>query len=231
MPELNFQLTGVEAFSQGLAPLLHFHLRITLPAETDSVQGLWLNVQIQLQCPQRSYSPLEQQRLSELFGPPEQWAQTLRNRLWAHSSTTVGPFTGAADAILSIPCSYDLNIAAAKYFYALEGGAVPLLFLFSGSLFYTTAEGRLQVERISWNRECTFSLPVSTWKELMEVHYGGTGWLSLRQDVFARLYAYKRCNGLPTWEETIELLLQGQSGQVPVAGARLEQIAAKEVAA
>ena len=66
-------------------------------------------------------------------------------------------FRGTTEAILPVPCSYDLNIAATKYFYVLEEGEVPLLFLFSGTIFYAGADGRLQVQQISWNNEC--SLP------------------------------------------------------------------------
>src|SRR5207249_3980336 len=110
--------------------------------------------QIQIQSPQRAYSSQEKERLFDLFGPPEAWGQTLRNRLWTHSTATVGPFTGATQTVLAVPCSFDLNLAATKYFYALSSGEVPLLFLFSGSLFYATDDGRLQVERLSWSKEC-----------------------------------------------------------------------------
>jgi hypothetical protein len=187
MPELNYQVMGVEAVARGMTPLLQFRLRISSEKPTDTIQGLLLSAQIQIQSPQRAYTGAEKERLVDLFGPPEQWGQTLRNRLWAHSHATVGAFTGAAETVLAVPCTYDLNLAAAKYFYALEAGEVPLLFLFSGSVFYTTEDGRLQVERISWDKECGYRMPIGTWRDLMDQHYPNCAWLYLQKDasVFA----------------------------------------------
>src|SRR5689334_1722508 len=136
MPELNFQIIGVEPATRGLVPLMHFKLQVRTSNPTDSVQGLLLNAQIQIQSPQRLYNPSEKERLVDLFGEPARWGQTLRNRLWTHANCTVGAFTGVAETIIPLPCTFDLNIAATKYFYALEDGEVPLLFLFSGSAFY-----------------------------------------------------------------------------------------------
>jgi hypothetical protein len=206
VPELDFKVTGVDAATRGLTPLLHFKLKITTAAP-EPIQALLLNAQIQIQSPQRSYTDGEKERLVELFGTPERWGQTLRNRLWTHANATIGNFTGETKTVLAVPCSYDLNLAAVKYFYALDGGDIPLLFLFSGSIFYTTTEGRLQVERVSWNKESSYRLPVQEWKQLMEHHYPHSEWLYLQRETFDRLWAYKRQNGLATWEQTIERLL------------------------
>jgi len=142
---------------------------------------------------------------------PERWGQTLRNRLWTHADASVGQFAGRVEINLTVPCTFDLNIASTKYFYALENGEVSLLFLFSGSVFYETATGSLQIERISWNKECVYRMPVRNWKALLDGHYAGTGWLTLQKDVFERLYAYKRRNGIATWEQTIEQLLDKET--------------------
>jgi len=50
-------------------------------------------------------------------------------------------------------------------------------------------------------------MPVRLWQELMEHHYPNSAWVALNRQVFERLYAYKRSQGLPTWEQTIEQLL------------------------
>lgn len=207
MPDLDFQITGVEPAANGLTPLLHFKLQITNSPSTEMIQAVLLNAQIQIQCPQRAYTPTEKEKLVELFGEPERWGQTLRNKLWAHTNATVGTFSGGAEIILPVSCTYDLNVVATKYFYALEGGEVSLLFLFSGSIFYATPDGRLQVERISWNKECVYRMPAKVWRELMDRHYPNSAWLSLQRDVFEQLCAFKRENGIATWEETIERLL------------------------
>jgi hypothetical protein len=90
MRDMNFQVTGVEAVAHGVTPLFHFRLRLTASPETDTIQALLLNAQIQIQAPQRAYTAVEKERLFELFGPPERWGQTLRNRLWTHANLTVG---------------------------------------------------------------------------------------------------------------------------------------------
>jgi hypothetical protein len=207
MPELDFRVTGVEAAARGLSPLLHFQLEVINSPATELIQSVILQAQIQIQSAHRSYDDEEREKLVDLFGTPDRWGQTLRNRLWAHANTTVRPFTEKTTAVLPIQCTYDLNVTATKYFYSLKEGGVPLLFLFSGTIFYAAADGRLQVQQISWDRECTYLMPVRVWQELMEHHYPNSIWLSLHRPVFERLYAYKRSQGLPTWEQTIERLL------------------------
>jgi len=60
---------------------------------------------------------------------------------------------------------------------------------------------------VPWDREANFRLPVSVWKEMMEMHFPNTAWLCLRRDVFERLYQYKVRHGIPTWEEAINRAL------------------------
>jgi hypothetical protein len=207
MPNLNFKVTGVEPAARGLVPLLHFHLEVSNSPETELIQSVILQAQIQIQSAHRSYDEEEREKLVDLFGTPDRWGQTLRNRLWAHANTTVRPFTQTTEAVLPIQCTYDLNVLATKFFYALKEGAVPLLFLFSGTVFYAADDGRLQVQQISWNQECTYPMPVRIWQELMEHHYPNSTWVSLHRHVFEKLDADKRRQGLPTWEQTIERLL------------------------
>ena len=207
MPDLNYQVTGVSAVARGLTPLLHFRLTMTNVPAGETIHAVILQAQIQIQSVQRTYSPREKLKLSDLFGSPERWGQTLRSKLWAHATVSVGEFTGSVDTILPVPCTYDLNVAATKYFGALESGDIPLLFLFSGTVFYAAADGHLQVERISWNKECAFQMPVSVWQEMMDQHYPNSAWLYLHRDVFQRLLDFKREQGLPTWEATLERLL------------------------
>lgn len=206
MPELDFQITGVRAAAKGLTPLLQFAVSIK-NSSVETVRSILLHAQIQIQCPRRTYNPREKANLVELFGAPEHWGQTLRNCLWTIADTTVGGFDREIEATLTVPCSYDLKFAATKYFYGMEEDAVPLLFLFSGTIFYSGEDGHMQMKRISWNKEAVFQMPLSTWKNLMEEHFPNSAWLYLRRDIFDRLYAYKRANGDATWEQTIERLL------------------------
>jgi len=216
MPDLSYRVIAVSAAARGLTPLLHFRLAITNDPADETIHAVILQAQIQIQSSQRSYSPQEKRKLADLFGSPERWGQTLRNKLWAHSTVSVGEFTGSTEAILPVPSTYDLNVAATKYFNALDGGNIPLLFLFSGTVFYAAADRRLQVERISWNKECVFQMPVSVWQEMMDQHYPNSAWIYLHRDVFQRLLEYKREQGLPTWEATLERLLpELQSSEAP----------------
>jgi hypothetical protein len=207
MADLGFQIRGVEAVTRGMSPLLQFNLQISQTPATETIQAVMLHAQIQIQSAQRAYNAREKERLVELFGAPERWGQTLRTRLWTHVHATVPGFRDNVAVPLLVPCTYDLNVTAAKYLYALDGGEVALLFLFSGTIFYEGAEGRLQVQPISWDKECAYRLPVQAWRDLMEAHYPNSAWLYLNRDVFERLYEYKRQNGITTWDQTIESLL------------------------
>ncbi len=211
MPDLSFQIESVEPAHRGLVPLLHFKLAIRNQPPNETIQSLILQAQIQIQAPQRTYNGAEKEKLFELFGPPEQWGQTLRNKLWTLANTTVGTFAGKMETTLSVPCSFDLNVAATKFFYALEEGEVPLIFLFSGTVFYAGDDGRLQVQQISWNSECSWRMPIARWRELMDYHYPNTAWLSLDRATFERLYEFKRGAGVTSWEQAIEQLLAAKT--------------------
>ena len=213
MPDLNFQVTGIEPSARGLTPILHFNLEISNEPPSERIQTVMVQAQIQIQAAQRRYHDREKEGLIDLFGTPDRWGQTLRNRLWAHANTTVRPFSGSTEAILPVQCTYDFNVIATKYFYALEEGEVPLLFLFSGTIFYAGPDGGLQVEPISWDKECVYRMPVKAWADLMDHYYPNSAWLSLQRDVFDRLSAYKSRLGMLTWEQAIEHLLARDTGE------------------
>ena len=160
MPELDFQLEGVEVARYAAAPLLVFRLRVSNVDPDETIHNVSLQCQVQIETARRRYEPGEQERLQELFGEPERWGATLRPLLWTHTSTVIPPFQGNTLVELPVPCSYDFNVAATKYFYGLEEGEVPLLLLFSGSIFYADDDtGTLQVSQISWNKDASFRLP------------------------------------------------------------------------
>lgn len=210
MPDFDFTVLGVKPVHQGITPLLEFELRVDNRPATEPVKAVLLHTQIQIEAPKRPYSESEKEHLRDLFGTPDRWGQTLRTLLWTHADLAVPPFTGSTTVLLAVPCTFDLEVASAKYFYALEEGEVSLLFLFSGTVFFEAPDGRLQVSRISWNKESTFQMPVPAWKEAIEAHYPGSATLLLDREVFDRLYAFKRQNSIPTWEEAIARLLDGQ---------------------
>jgi hypothetical protein len=211
MPDLNFQVEGAAPERFAAAPLLVFKLRVSeavAPGATPTpIHAVVLRCQIRIEPSRRSYSDPERERLSDLFGTPERWGQTLRPMLWTHVSVATPPFAGTALVDLPVPCSADFNLAATKYFDALRGGEIPLCFLFSGTIFYETDESALQVEQISWEKEAYYRLPAETWRGMMDLHYPNSAWLSLRKDVFDRLALFKSRQALHSWEQAIERLL------------------------
>ena len=108
---------------------------------------------------------------------------------------------------LHVPCSYDLEVMASRYFDALADGDVPLEFLFSGTVLFASETGQLQATRISWEEEAWYRLPVGVWKQTMDRHFPGTAWLRLSKESFDRLAAYKSRHALPSWEAALDSLL------------------------
>lgn len=219
MPDLNFQVEGVEPQRFAAEPLLLFKLRVTEEIAEGTaptpIHAVTLRCQLRIEPARRRYADAEKEKLLDLFGTPERWGQTLRPMLWTHASVVVPPFVDSRVVDLPVPCTFDFGLAATKYFDALEGGEIPLCLLFSGTIFYGGAEGNLQVEQISWEKEATFRLPAKTWRELMDQHYPNIAWIGLRKDLFDRLSRYKSRLGIPTWEQTLERLLP--AAEEPVA--------------
>ncbi len=213
MPDLNFEVMGAKVLEYAAVPSLLFKLRIENPEE-EPIRSVALNTQIRIAANQRHYETAEQERLLELFGEPHRWRNTLRSLLWTHTTLQISPFTESTVVDMPVPCTYDLEVVAAKYFYALEDGEIPLEFLFSGTVFYAGEGGRLQVDRISWEKEAEFRLPVRVWKEMMERYFPNSAWIRLHKEAFDRLYDYKVRMGLPTWEAAVEALLRASEQEV-----------------
>lgn len=206
MPDLNFHIEEATALRYAVSPTLVFKIRVSNTA-IEPIHSVMLRCQIMIAATARRYTEGERERLLELFGEPERWNETLRSMLWTNTNTIVPAFAGSTIVDLMVPCTFDFNVAATKFFAGLEGGAVPLSLLFSGTVFYAHQDGPLQVTQIPWEKETTYRLPITVWKEMMDIYYPNSAWLSLRRDVFDRLYSYKIRHGLPTWEQTIERLL------------------------
>ena len=207
MPDLNFTVESGRPVPYAAAPLLALKLAIANDRPSEQIHSVILQCQIQIEATRRGYNSGEQSRLLDLFGEPERWGHTLRATLWTHTSVNVPAFRGATTVDLPVACSFDFNVAATKYFHALEQGEIPLCLLFSGTIFYESALAPVQAARIPWSKEARYRLPVSVWKQLMDLYYPNSAWLSLRRDVFDRLDEYKREHGIATWEQVMERLL------------------------
>jgi hypothetical protein len=203
MPELHFQIEGAEALAHAAAPLIALKLRITNLPVTEAIHTLTLRCQVQIEPAKRRYAPEEQKKLLDLFGEPERWSRTLKPLLWMNTSVAVPAFTDNLLVDLQLPCTFDFNVAATKYFHALNNGEIPVCVMFSGTVFYSSADGALQIAQVPWDREANFRLPVAIWKEMMDLHFPNTAWLCLQRDAFEQLYEYKMRHGIPTWEQAI----------------------------
>jgi hypothetical protein len=207
MPDLGFEVEGVELVANAATPMLAFKLRLRNANPQETIHTVALRCQIQLEVTRRTYTPEDQERLQDLFGEPSRWGQTLRNLLWTHVNLVVPSFEGTTLVDLPVPCTFDFNVAATKYFDGLSEGDIPVCLQFSGTVFYATSESGLQVAPISWDKEARFKLPVKLWREAMDVYYPNSVWLCLHKDAFDRLYQYKVRHGIPTWEATLERIV------------------------
>lgn len=207
MPDLSFRVESAEAVTYAAAPAIDFKLQIDNSPPSEVIHTVALRCQIQMEVTRRRYTPAEQERLLDLFAEPSRWSQTLRNMLWTNTSLVVSSFRGGTSAKMQVPCTFDFNVAATKYFHGLEDGEIPLCLMFSGTVFYADESGALQVAPISWDKETRFRLPVRVWREMMDLYYPNSAWLSLRRDVFERLQQYRMNHAIPGWEQTLDRLL------------------------
>jgi hypothetical protein len=215
MPELNFHIESAFSVPFAATPMIAFKLRVENSVAGEAIHTIVLRVQIQIEATRRRYDESEKEKLLDLFGEPDRWSRTLRSQLWTHANVVIPGFTDRATADLQVPCTFDFNVAATKYFSGLSDGEIPLTMLFSGTVFYSHPDGSLQVGPVSWNCEARFRLPVSVWRQMMDEYYPNSAWLSLRRDAFERLYEFKVRNGIPTWEQALERLLAAQQETIP----------------
>ena len=214
MPDIDFEVTGAEAVSYAAAPLLNLKLRLTNKDAGEQIQNVMLRCQINLEVARRGYTDAEKSKMFELFGEPQRWGQTLKSMLWTHANVVVQPFTDTTEVDLPVNCTFDFNVAATKYFDGLESGEVPLLLLFSGTMFYRDEWDDLQIGQISWSKEANFRLPVKVWQQMMAHYYPNSAWLNLQRDTFEKLQNYKTRRGLPTFEQALETLLSAEEAEI-----------------
>jgi len=205
MIDLGFTLLEARAEPYAAVPTLMLRLRIT-EGTGERIHAAALRCQIQIEPRQRHYAAAEEERLFELFGEPPRWGETLKTLLWTHASLMVPSFTGSYEADLPVACTYDFEVTAAKYFHALDDGEIPLLLLFSGTVF-TRGQAGFSVEPVPWEKEAPFRLPVRVWRELMDHYFPGSAWIRLRRESFDALHQFRGRRALPTWDDAVEVLI------------------------
>jgi hypothetical protein len=207
--ELVFDCVAARAEQYAVAPTMSLTLRI---AETTGVKvdAIALRCQIRIEPTRRRYSDAEAERLNDLFGDTQRWADTLKPLQFTTVSVMVPGFAGSTELDLPVMLSYDLEIGSTRYFAGLEGGEIPLLLLFSGTVF-AAVDGRLQVQQVPWSKEASYRLPVSVWREAIEAHFPNSAWIRMSLRTLDELQRFKTREALPTWDATIAALLERAS--------------------
>lgn len=204
MSDLSFTVLDSYPLPYALSPSLGIKLRV---AETTGarVHTIALRAQVQIEPQKRRYTEGESSALVDLFGTLDRYGDTLKPMLWTHVSTMVLGFSGEKEFELQIPCSYDFEVAANKYLNALENGEIPMILLFSGTV-YTEGERGIAAELMSWSCEARYRLPVAVWRATMDAHFPNSAWIRIDRDVFAELDRFRVSESIPTWDATITRL-------------------------
>jgi hypothetical protein len=201
-----FTVADVAPEPYSVSPVLT--ARIDIDAD-EPVHAIALRCQVRIEPLRRFYSDEEAAGLTDLFGPRERWASTQRTFLWQHCTALVPGFTGNTTMPLTLDCTYDFEVAAAKYLHALRDGALPLQFLFSGTIFVKSDRG-FSVQQVPWDCESRYDMPVSVWHALIAQHYPNTGWVRLSHETIAALAGYKSAQGLLDLDHALGALLDAQ---------------------
>jgi hypothetical protein len=188
-----------------VAPTLLFRLRID-EAGGRRVRAIALRCQIRIEPGRRGYGGKEAERLLELFGERGRWGDTLKPFQFANTSTVVASFTESIEVDVTVPCSYDMDVTAGRYFHALEDGEIPFILLFSGTIF-GDGENGMWIEQVPWHAEARYKMPVAVWREMMDAHFPGSGWLRLRRDTIDALADFRAARALPTWDDAVVAVL------------------------
>ncbi len=212
MTALAFEALDARAEPYAAVPTIMLRLRIT-EAAGGPVHALALKCQIRIEPQRRPYTREEEARLVELFGETPRWGDTLKPFSWTHVSATVTSFTGETIVDLPLACTYDFEVAGAKYLHALDDGAIPLVLLFSGTAF-TKGENGFNAAPVAWHEEASFQLPVRVWRDVMDLYFPNSGWLRVSRDTLDALTRFKSSRALPTWDLAFEQLLKeaGEEG-------------------
>ncbi|MET8678997.1 DUF6084 family protein [Streptomyces sp. NPDC004647] len=207
IPDLTFAVTSAEPERFAAVPTLRFGLEISRTGG-GPIRSVSLTTAIRIDVARRRYDRGAQQALIELFGEPERWGSTMRPLPWTQTTLVVPPFDGGTTVDLRVPCTCDTELAVTKYLRAVRDADVPLDFLFSGTVFFDAADGRLRTAQISWAKDTTWQLPAGLWHGLIDRYFAGSPWLRLSRDSYDRLDAYRARQVLTSWDDTVDSLLE-----------------------
>jgi hypothetical protein len=68
---------------------------------------------------------------------------------------------------------------------------------------------------VPWDKEATYRLPVSIWREMIDIFFPNSGWLMLHNDTVTALTRFKSREAVAGWDETLALLLERAGEERP----------------
>ena len=205
-PDVSFEIVSAGSLERAAAPTLRFDARIADPTGIE-IYTVALSVMFTIEPGKRSYDTDARERLAELFGEPERWASTTGAFRWAQVDVLVPSFTGETGFEILVPCTYDHEIAATKYFAGLREGNIPLQIHFNGTLFYRGADRQLQMMMLPWDLSVRHDLPVETWREMIADHYPEGTWIRLQEETLDRLRRLKTTGGVATYDRVVSSMI------------------------
>ena len=67
---------------------------------------------------------------------------------------------------------------------------------------FGSADGKLAVQQVPWSKEAQYRLPLSTWREAIDVHFPDSAWIKMSRSTLDELLRFKNRQALPTWDAT-----------------------------
>jgi hypothetical protein len=206
LADLDFECLDAVADRYAAGPTVVLKMRAT-ESTGARVHAAALRCQVRVEPLRRSYSDSEADKVVDLFGDRGRWGTTMQPLQLAFLSQVLPGFAGDCEFDLVLPLSYDIDVAAHKYLAALEDGLVPLVLLFSGTVF-TGSPGSLSVQPVPWHKEATVRMPVVVWREAMDALFPGQAWMRMSRSTYDELSVYRGRHGLVGWDDVLHRLLE-----------------------
>ena len=207
VPEPEFDIVGARADEYAASPTVIFSVRVREPSERE-VYTIALSTRILVDPTGRGYDETARESLYDLFGPSETMAASMQSLVWGQVAVLLPSFTGELTFDVPIACTYDLEVASAKYFASLADGVAPLDFHFNGTIFYSGDSDRLQIVHVPWSCTARYRMPVATWRKAVAACFAQTGWIRIHEETLNRLRRRQAERGAPSFDAVVSDLLE-----------------------